>query len=233
MRGLFLELFSASITIVSIAVVVMLEIQAVAALVMLDFLFCAYFWGEFLAGLRRAEDKRLFAISNAVLVLGAVPFVFELRWLRLFRLVRLLRIFRLGVLLFRAWNKWLCLMNVNPLATLATAALILILVGAAAFSAVELGTNPSINSYFDAVWFTIVTATTVGYGDVFPTTVAGRIVAFFVFVIGIGLVGSLTAVIAVNLLKQPKTAENPDFNFGEVIGRLERVEELLKSRKEE
>ncbi|OQY01846.1 MAG: hypothetical protein B6I26_02460 [Desulfobacteraceae bacterium 4572_130] len=51
-------------------------------------------------------------------------------------------------------------------------------------------------SFFDGLWWSIVTMTTVGYGDISPITVGGRIVAFFVMISGIGLLGLLTATVA-------------------------------------
>ena len=45
----------------------------------------------------------------------------------------------------------------------------------------------------DALWWSFVTATTVGYGDLSPATNAGRIVASLLMIIGIGLIGSLTS----------------------------------------
>ena len=47
----------------------------------------------------------------------------------------------------------------------------------------------------DALWWSFVTTTTVGYGDLSPATSAGRIVASFLMLVGIGLIGSLTSTI--------------------------------------
>ncbi|MGB9596137.1 MAG: potassium channel family protein [Candidatus Poribacteria bacterium] len=60
----------------------------------------------------------------------------------------------------------------------------------------EKGKNENINSYGDALWWGIVTLATVGYGDIFPITIAGRIVGAFVILFGIGFIGLFTASIA-------------------------------------
>ena len=54
----------------------------------------------------------------------------------------------------------------------------------------------SINSLWDAVWWSVVTITTVGYGDVVPTTVLGRVVGMFVMLSGITVISLLTATIS-------------------------------------
>jgi len=60
----------------------------------------------------------------------------------------------------------------------------------------EKGKNQNIDSYGDALWWGIVTLATVGYGDIFPITLAGRIVGAFVILFGIGFIGLFTASIA-------------------------------------
>ncbi len=60
---------------------------------------------------------------------------------------------------------------------------------------VEHRVNPHINSLFDAFWWSIVTVTTVGYGDVTPVTTAGKVVASFLMVIGISSIAILTGIV--------------------------------------
>jgi len=60
----------------------------------------------------------------------------------------------------------------------------------------ERETNQSFQSFGDAVWWTLVTAATVGYGDKVPVTTGGRLVGVLVMIFGVGLLGMVTGRIA-------------------------------------
>jgi voltage-gated potassium channel len=63
------------------------------------------------------------------------------------------------------------------------------------------------NSIIDAIWWAVVTATTVGYGDFFPVSVVGRILAIILMFLGIGLFGGITATITDFFIKIEKRRE--------------------------
>lgn len=64
----------------------------------------------------------------------------------------------------------------------------------------EKETNSRITSLFDAIWYTIVTVTTVGYGDITPTSVLGRVSAMLLLVVGVAIFGILSGKFASFLL---------------------------------
>jgi len=68
---------------------------------------------------------------------------------------------------------------------------------AVAFTIAEdVGDGRRIHSFFDALWWSAATITTVGYGDIYPITTAGRIIAVFTMVVGISTLAVVTARIA-------------------------------------
>ncbi len=64
-------------------------------------------------------------------------------------------------------------------------------------------------SIFDAMWWSVVTITTVGYGDIFPITTAGRIFTFIVLLASLGLVAVPTGIFATALLSVRSEKHNP------------------------
>jgi voltage-gated potassium channel len=72
----------------------------------------------------------------------------------------------------------------------------------------------NIHSYPDALWWAIVTVTTVGYGDRYPVTAGGRTVAVILMLVGIGLIGVLTATVASVFIKEHTDANKEEFKKG-------------------
>jgi voltage-gated potassium channel Kch len=71
----------------------------------------------------------------------------------------------------------------------------------AALYAIEHGVNQAIASPFDALWWGVVTLSSIGYGDVYPITPEGRIVAMVLMLLGIGLFSTITATITSYLVR--------------------------------
>jgi len=72
----------------------------------------------------------------------------------------------------------------------------------------------NVHNYPDALWWAIVTVTTVGYGDRFPVTAGGRIVAVVLMLVGIGLIGVLTATVASVFIKEHTDANRQELKQG-------------------
>jgi voltage-gated potassium channel len=123
-------------------------------------------------------------LEVAVVVLTPPFLPATLQALRAIRLLRLLRLLRLAQVARRS-------SSIVGLRYAAVLALITALAGGAAFASVEDGA-----STWDGVWWAVTTMTTVGYGDVFPETDAGRTIAIVLMLVGIGFVAILTGAVA-------------------------------------
>lgn len=116
-----------------------------------------------------------------------------------FRVLRLLQLIAAAKLL-RA------LVSPEGVRDAAVLALMTVLGGGAAFAAVE--TEQNLTAW-DGVWWAVTTVTTVGYGDIPPTTDAGRMIAVVVMIVGIGFVAIVTAAAAERFIRAPvETGEN-------------------------
>lgn len=96
--------------------------------------------------------------------------------------------------------------------------------------------NANIHGYGDAVWWAFVTVTTVGYGDKYPVTTDGRVVAVLLMLVGIGLIGTLTATVASFFVKEHTDTSQEKTHQGhlmlaakieEISGRLADIERRL------
>jgi voltage-gated potassium channel len=67
----------------------------------------------------------------------------------------------------------------------------------------EFGQNPNVHSFWDALWWAVVTITTVGYGDVSPATAEGRLAAGVLMILGIAFFSFLTATFTSALTSNP------------------------------
>ena len=70
--------------------------------------------------------------------------------------------------------------------------------------------DSSITTGGDALWYAIVTITTVGYGDFYPVTTAGRITAMFIMFMGVGIIGALASLLASLLVGGSPSAEEEE-----------------------
>jgi voltage-gated potassium channel len=81
----------------------------------------------------------------------------------------------------------------------------------------------NIRSYPDAIWWAVSTVTTVGYGDYYPTTVEGRLVALVLMILGLGLFSVITARVAAFFIVDKD-------EIADLHTRFDQLEETLKGR---
>lgn len=161
------------------------------------------------------------AIIDLLAILPALLFVVgsETFLLRLVRLLRILRIAKLGRL-SRAWANLARAVSSRRselFLTLALAALAMLLSSTLLYLAEGVAQPDKFGSIPRAFWWAVVTLTTVGYGDVFPITVLGKLFAALVALSGIGLIALPTSILAAAFSEvmqgaqaTVRTSEDPD-----------------------
>lgn len=82
------------------------------------------------------------------------------------------------------------------LLSIALFAVINLSLGYVAFIAETSVTGSPVKNYSDAVWLMLMSSTTIGFGDVYPITIVGRITVFIMFILGVGILGGVGAVFA-------------------------------------
>lgn len=78
------------------------------------------------------------------------------------------------------------------------------------FYYVEFGINPSINSFFDSLYYTVTLMTGVGLGDIHPVTTWGRVVSMIMMLSGTAIFVTFTAVLAASILQAEAEHLNQD-----------------------
>lgn len=148
------------------------------------------FAADLLIRLVLAEDRRRYALRHWYdVALVALPLLRPLRLLRLLALVRILDRSAASNLAGRV------LVYVSGATALAVG-----LGALAVLDAERDAEGANLTTFGDALWWASTTVTTVGYGDRFPVTLEGRLVAVVLMLVGIGLVGAVTAAVATWIL---------------------------------
>jgi voltage-gated potassium channel len=168
---------------------------------------CAFFFIEFCVRLKQAENKAKFMRWGWIDLISCIPMIEYLRAGRILRLIRLLRIVRA----FRTTKNVVDHIFSNKaqgaFTSVSIIAVLLVIFSAIGILQVENDPNSNIKTAEDAIWWAYVTITTVGYGDKFPVTTEGRIIAAILMTAGVGLFGTFTAYIASWFVTENKQSE--------------------------
>ena len=165
------------------------------------------------------------AIKLAVVVISFPVLPSLLALVRLARLARLLRLLRLTSVTTWGLAGLKAILARRGLAYVAAVTALIILVGGGCIAILEPETVKG--GYGDGIWWAVVTATTVGYGDISPTTLWGRLIAVVLMLVGIGLMSTLAASITSYFVQQTANTE-----FQELVARLDRIEKILANKRD-
>lgn len=177
-----------------------------------------------------APNKKEFVKDNVFGLIAIIPFNSLFRIFRAFRLFKLFRItkltrvtqiFRMGrlvkgfALIGKIKNRLNTFVHTNGLIYafyVSTISIVLGTIGIHYFEFQKLG-----YSFGDSLWWSFVTTSTAGYGDIIPVTVPGRLIAVSLMFIGIGFVGLLTGTITTYFLNRSRLVEDGEKTISEIV----------------
>jgi voltage-gated potassium channel len=184
---------------------------------------------DFLYRLLTARSKRDYFVRGRgwADLLATIPMFRIFRIFRILRVVRLLRTygtrrFIADIIVQRA--------SATFLLTMFLVILVLEVAGASIYYVEGSDPNANIRTAGDALWWGLVTITTVGYGDRFPVSGMGRVIGVFLLVAGIGLFSVLTGFIANAFLSPPK--RESEASAAEPASAIAAVRQLLAEQEE-
>ena len=153
-------------------------------------------WGlfaiDYMVQLKLAsEKKKYFKTHLFELILVAVPFFRPLRALRALVFTTQASI-----------RSRKSLIQSIPLIMTGAAILMIVIMGAAILDIERNAPSSNIHTPMDALWWGLVTITTIGYGDKFPVTTEGRLVAGVMIIFGVAMISTITASFAAWILSQ-------------------------------
>lgn len=154
-----------------------------------------------------SKTRYLFSFMGVVDLLAVVPFwlglTVELQSLRVFRIFRAFALFKM-IRYQKAVSRLqqtiasirdeLCVFSL-------LAMMLLYFCGVGIFYFENPAQPENFSSVFDGLWWAVATLTTVGYGDVYPVTIGGKVFTFFILMIGLGIISIPAGLISSSLLK--------------------------------
>ncbi len=182
----------------------------------------AIFTAEYLYRVYVAKNrlKFIFSFYGLVDLLAILPFYLAtavdlrtLRLVRLLRLARLLKLVRYHRAIARLGKAFMLAREELIIFTVGT--LIFLYLAAVGIYYFENTVQPDkFRSIFDSLWWAVTSLTTVGYGDIYPVTVGGRVFSFIVLMLGLGLVAMPTGIMASALtsIRRQQGADNNENN---------------------
>ena len=162
----------------------------------IDNVICIVFLIDFSIRFKNSENKLEFMKWGWIDLVASIPSVDFLRAGRLLRLIRLLRVFRAlksTKLIYEHINRN---KRQSALTSVALISFLMVVFSSIAILQFEKGINSNIKTAEDAIWWSYVTITTVGYGDKFPITTEGRIIGAILMTTGVGIFGTFTALVS-------------------------------------
>ncbi len=220
-----------SLIIVTVSMVTARFTDTFQWLITLDTLICIVFWIQLSADLSRSTNRRAFLRRHWIDYVASIPIIEPLRFARLFQVFRIIRLMR------NSQDVLARLANAPRETTFASLILLftlLLTLGSTSILVVESqAPHANIDNASDALWWVFVTISTVGYGDLYPVTPWGRVIAMVVIICGVAIFGMVAGLVTSAITKrhQPNTEwqqllENQQM----LLDKIEQLEDRLDAQ---
>lgn len=174
-----------------------------------DMIVATIFLCEFIWHFTHSKHKKRFLATRWWELLAAIPLSNEatqamrsIRVLKVFELVRLLRAVRFAARIGVIANYSKRFEEETHMVYIGIMLAIFSFAGTLSFFMLEHEINPQVHTLFDSLWWTMSTMSTVGYGDIVPHTVGGRVIGIILMLVGAGILGIFTAAVATYMIRQ-------------------------------
>lgn len=218
-----------SLIVISSLLFVPLEYNSRIILIGLDTIICALFLFQLLVDLFRTPHKKQYLKEHWIDFIASIPIIEPIRYGRIFHILRVFRLLRSSQSLLKQ------IQSNRKEATIASILVLMVTLISlgSVFMLMFEGRSPDANiqTAGDALWWAFVTISTVGYGDHYPVTIAGKVLAVMVILSGVGIFGMISGLIT-SIITEPERRAHELHEQQEKQERDQKIDLLLQQQAE-
>lgn len=208
-------------------------------LTIIDYVVCVIFFVDYVRQLLMAQNRWRYVFTWGIFdLVSSIPAIGPLRALKLVRIVRIIRIIRSLRIISQILIRDKLASAVSMLTLIGSLTILLCCIGVLHYESKM--PDATIKTAEDVTWWAVVTTSTVGYGDMYPITVQGRVLAVLIMCVGIGLFATFAGALAGIFMRKPKdipTSAAERYHFivdqnNRVLARLDELDQKIKDLKD-
>lgn len=197
---------------------------------------CVIFLSRFFYGLYKARNKTYYFKMHWIDLVASIPAIEQLRIARVFQILRVIRVIKIShsILLPLLKQK-----SQTTLASLLLALVLILGISSVSILIVEGGVDgANITTAEQAIWWALVTISTVGYGDYYPVTTLGHVIGGVVIISGVSFFGVMSGYMASVFITPDNEERNEEqqeaikFELDKALQRMEENQHRMQQNQE-